>query len=79
LNEGSRNVVVSFLQITMKHRDTRQYLTIREGGAESLWVFFLKTAGLPNYRQDFRHPAFFISSGGKKAGKEVILGSGPLE
>ena len=70
--------MVSFLQIPLKHRDTRQYLTIREGGAESPWVF-LKTAGLPNDRQDFRRPAFFYLQWRKKAGKEVILESGPLE
>jgi hypothetical protein len=43
-------------------KDRRQYLTIREDGAESLQDL-LETAGLPKYLyMIFRYPAFFVSA-----------------
>ena len=67
----------SLLQLMMKHRDTRQYLTIREGGAESPRVF-LEDSRVAELSTRFSAPGFFLFAVAEKAGKEVIKESGPL-
>jgi len=64
VEEGNRDVLDSFLQIMMKQRDTRQYSTIREGGAESPWVF-PEDSRVAELSTRFSAPGFFYFSGGK--------------